>query len=155
MTTVRFNNQRFAHITLSRLGAGALAGFISGAMAGAISRISMRAIALALEMTPDLSYDGTFFIILFGAFFGVIPGLLYIVFESFLPSSTALKGVLWGIVILGLTSLPLLFLEPEGELSLLPPLFIVIAFIPVYMIFGLELAFFTAWLARRAARLAV
>jgi hypothetical protein len=136
---------RFSHITLNSLAAGLLAGFFAGTITGLVSRIAMRIIAVALGMELDFSLEGTFMLVFAGLFFGAIIGVVYSILEGFINLPNIVKGLLAGVAVLILNLIPIAFGEPEGELVLLPPIYFAGAFLPVYLVFGLVLAYTAAW----------
>ncbi len=93
----------------------ALSGFAAGAIAGGIgSRVAMRIVAAASG--PDLrgalteaearvgeiTADGTFFLIIFGGFIGVIGGLAFLALRPWLADAGRWNGLLFGVLLLAM-----------------------------------------------------
>jgi hypothetical protein len=105
------------------LGVGALAGAIVGIVTGIGARVNMRIIALATGSTPELS-SATFFILLTGLLYGILPGILYVAIKQYLPGPGLVKGLLFGLLGSLLIGLPIFLLpdSPTNDLSIGPPL---------------------------------
>jgi hypothetical protein len=79
-------------------------GFALGlAILGIGGRIAMRVIAHATNVAPAFSFGGTMTVVFLGAVSGVAGGFIYAVLVRFLPGGTVLRGVVFGIVLTGLT----------------------------------------------------
>lgn len=123
---------------MGRLSSGAKAGAIAGAIYGALEGayiyqllLSMRGPILkvireamppntAVYITPESAYQmalisGVITTIVLGLVAGIIMGALYGVAGSRLPAGTAVKGVIWGVV---LWLLAILFLAPKTPAAL-------------------------------------
>ncbi len=88
-------------------------------------------------MQPDFSIGGTLFIIGLGAILGVLPGLVFSFLQPVFRGSILLKSGLFGLLLSVMIVVPILLIEPEGELALLPQGVIAALFGPIPLIYGL------------------
>lgn len=129
-------------VDLNRTGAGITAGALIGLfLLGGGLRLAMRFVALIAGMTPSASVAGTTGILLIGAVFGAILGLIYTPIHYFVPWRWPAKGLLLGGILAGLTALPFLTIEPSGEAALVAPWIGASLFAPLPLIFTLALAY--------------
>ena len=70
---------------------------------GVGGRIAMRVIAHATNAAPSFSFEGTLTVVLLGAAAGGVGGLIYAVLARVFPDRTALRGLVFGIIITLLT----------------------------------------------------
>jgi hypothetical protein len=88
-------------------GWGTLAGAVAGLVWGAGARLAMRIVALAEGNPTEFSVGGTIFILLTGAVFGLLLGLLFASVRRWLPGSGIGKGIAFGSILALLLLLPL------------------------------------------------
>lgn len=131
---------------------GLVSGAASGLVAGVLARIAMRGVAVFSGMQPDFSLGGTLFIIGLGAVLGVLPGIVFSFLQPVLPGSVRLKGGLFGLLLSLMIVLPLLLIEPEGELALLPQWITAALFGPIPLIYGLLMGVVAARLMPEAEK---
>ncbi len=105
------------------IGVGTLAGASAGLVTSIGARVNMRIIALATGSAFGLSV-ATFFILLAGVLYGILPGILYVGIKKYLPGARLLKGVTFGLLGSLFIGLPIFLLpdSPENDFSIGPPL---------------------------------
>lgn len=130
-----FDPSRFFGAVLLGLAGGSAA----GVLAGVLARAAMRGVALSIGQTPGFTAGGTMFILLLGAVVGAIIGILFCFTLPIWPGSARRKGALLGGFLALLVAVPVLFIEQEGELALLPPWGTAALFAPIPLIYGLVL----------------
>ncbi len=105
---------------LRMLGVGVLSGLGVGLGAAIGARIIMRIIAVALGSSLMFT-PATLVLLRTGLYDGILMGLLFVAIRRYLPGSWLVKGVVFGILLLALASLP--FVLPFlGELQEAPVL---------------------------------
>lgn len=130
--------------------AAGLAGLVAGALVGGIGgRLAMRAVAVIGGLEPGFSIEGTMGIMLIGAILGVLAGMIYGVVRPFIPLPGLGKGLVFGIVLAGLITLPF-FLAPSGELALASPAVGAALFGAIGLFYGLALEAGLLWLDGRS-----
>ncbi len=122
------------------IGVGTLAGASAGFVTGIGARINMRIIALATGSAFGLSL-ATFFILLTGVLYGILPGILYVGMKKYLPGSGLLKGVTFGLLGSFFIGLPIFLLpnSPDNDFSIGPPLLGRSLFTALPIIYGIVL----------------
>lgn len=110
---------------------------------GVGGRIAMRVIARATNAAPGFSFEGTLTVVLLGAATGGVAGLIYAVLARVFADRTALRGLVFGIVI---TLLTLRGTRPATPLTLG-------LFLPLTWLFGamLDVLHRRRFTSRRAA----
>lgn len=101
---------------------GLLSGLLGGMAAGIGARVAMRIVVDTTSRFPTFTPDGTLFVVLSGALLGMPIGALYIALKPHLPGPAPVRGLLFGLILLGTAGLPLWGLPPAGELRLSPEL---------------------------------
>jgi hypothetical protein len=99
---------------------GLVVGMAGGLVAGVAARVAMRLVAVLAGQQPGFSIGGTLFIIGLGAILGALPGIIFSFLQPFVPGPIRLKAVLFGLLLSVMIILPILLIEPQGELALLP-----------------------------------
>ena len=115
---------------------GIVGGVAGGGVMGIAARASMRAVALIGGQKPDFSLEGTLFVIGIGAVFGILISLVYAFILPFLPGSVSQKGAVWGALLALIITCLILFIEPDGELALIPKWALILLFGPLPLIHG-------------------
>ena len=124
-------------VDLNKLLFALAAGGLAGAAAGAVARLSMRVIALMAGMQPDVTLEGTFFILVAFAILGALLALPYAGFAARIPLKEGWRAPAYGAALLVASAIPLLLAENlEGELALIGPWTILGTFAPVYLVYG-------------------
>jgi hypothetical protein len=118
---------------------GLVVGMAGGLVAGVAARVAMRLVAVLAGQQPGFSIGGTLFIIGLGAILGALPGIIFSFLQPFVPGPIRLKAVLFGLLLSVMIILPILLIEPQGELALLPKGVIAALFAPIPLIYGLVL----------------
>jgi hypothetical protein len=136
------------------LGAGILAGMASGLGA----RLLMRFIAMMNRshygdvthhnaVTGVTTLEGTLNVVIEGAFVGVLGSIFYLVLRPWLPGRTAVKGLLYGLLLLVLFGN--LVLDGDYEyFRYVPPAVSVSLFALLFPLYGIVLAALLQWWAR-------
>ncbi len=101
---------------------GLLSGLLSGMAVGVGARIAMRIVVDTTSRFPTFTPEGTLFVVLSGALLGMPIGVLYTALKQRLPGPVPVRGLLFGLILLGTAGLPLWGLPPAGELQLSPEL---------------------------------
>jgi hypothetical protein len=130
------------------LAAGAIAGAIS---AGAGGRVAMRLIALANSShdgaltdfgatVGEITFGGTIFLLIFGAFIGVFGGAAYLGLRRWLAVPAAWRGLAFGAVTL--LTVGNLLIDPHNvDFEILEPAFMTVSlFAALFFVNGLILA---------------
>ncbi|HUF40269.1 MAG TPA: hypothetical protein VMN57_17230 [Anaerolineales bacterium] len=134
---------------------GVICGAAAGLVAGVLARGAMRVVAVLAGQTPGFSIGGSLFIILFGALLGTAPGLLYAFTLPVWPASAGRKGLVIGVALALLFAVPVLLVEPEGELALIPRWTTALLFAPIGLVYGLVLGRVAGRLAPASAAEAI
>jgi len=137
-----------AFALVRRIGIGVLAGAAGGTVAGLGARVAMRIVADTIGRYPELTLDGTLFILLIGVIFGLALGAPYGAIKPVLPGSTPTKGLIYGVVLLVIVGLPLLAPPAQGELALAPEPLGKGLFGFLFFVYGLSIALCDAVLER-------
>jgi hypothetical protein len=98
------------------LAPGVIAGFVAGlVVGGAGSRLAMRILALTSDefvrgagteagaTIGEITLEGTLFLLVAGSILGILGGILYTALRSLVPGSGAMRGLLFGLLLLALT----------------------------------------------------
>jgi hypothetical protein len=135
------------------IGVGLLSGLIAGFLAfGVGSRLAMRISAVAGgeaiaglmtengNIVGQITADGTVFLLIAGAFIGLVGGLLYVAVRSWLPGSQRWKGLVFGVLLLLVFGR--LLIDPDNaDFSRFgPPLLNIALFASLFILFGLAVA---------------
>lgn len=137
--SVRWHAFLDPHQLLGSLLLGLVVGISAGLVAGVAARLAMRGVAVLAGQPPSFSLGGTLFIIGLGALLGVLPGIIFSFLQPVVPGSVRLKAVLFGLLLSLMITLPILLIEPQGELALLPKGGVAALFGPIPLLFGLVL----------------
>ena len=98
-----------------------MAGLAAGGLVGGLgARLAMRAVAIIGGLDTEFTVGGTIGIMLVGAIFGLLVGLVYGVVRPFIPVRGLWRGLAFGVVLAALIALPL-FGAPGGELLFASP----------------------------------
>src|SRR5690349_18664739 len=90
---------------LRMLGVGVLSGLGVGFLAAIAARVIMRIVALALG-NPPMFTVANLALIRTGLYDGVLMGLLFVAIRTYLPGGRIVKGLVFGVLLLALASLP-------------------------------------------------
>ena len=141
---------------------GLLAGIPAGVLVGGIgSRIAMRISALAGgegiagrltengNVVGEMTRDGTLFLVIFmGLATGIVGGVLYGIIRSWLPGSSLVRGVLYGLLLLAVLGAVTIDSGNRDFAELGPPGLNVGMFALLHILFGITTALAAAWLGR-------
>jgi len=123
-----------------KIGIGLAAGMAGGAVAGLVSRVSMRGVALAGELRPAFTLEGTVGLIGIGLVLGMPFGLLFIALRRFLPGAGVWQGLIYGALLFLIFLAPLLLFYRDGEATLATPLVGFGLFAPIGLAYGATIA---------------
>ncbi len=130
---------RFSKVDLNKLIIGLVSGLIAGLVAGIGARLAMRFVAILGGLTTDFTFGGTLFIVILGAFSGIIFGLIFMAIGLFIRGNVILRGLIYGIALAVLLVLIPFLSAPGGELSLISPAEGIALFAPIPIAYGLIL----------------
>jgi len=134
---------------LRRISIGLLAGLIGGLVWGIGARIAMRIVALAAHKPTEFSVGGTLGILMVGAIYGLLVGLVFAGTRRFLPGSWCRSGLISGLLVLLITGWPIYsgFIMEESSLGVRA--LAVAMFGALFVGFGMVVALAYAWLDDR------
>lgn len=92
---------------------GLLAGLLSGLGNAVIARILMRIVALSAGGRGNFSVGGTLNIFLIAALLGPLLGVCYAGLRRWLPGRGAIRGLIFGLILLVMLQGPILMIVPE------------------------------------------
>jgi hypothetical protein len=140
---------------MRKVSIGVRAGLVAGVVLGIGARLAMRLVALASNRTAEISFEGTFGIVLIGVIIGVISGLIFMALRRFIPGNGVLKGLSFGVLVYAVLALLLRTalqeeIDPAVAAGRLP--IILGAFGLVFSAYGLVLQAMVTWLSARSAK---
>lgn len=118
-------------------------GIVGAVVAWVAMRSMMRLVALSSELSPVLTFEGTFFILFASVVLSILPAMGYVHFRNVYGPSFR-KGLLYGLILMAVGGFPVLLLE-EGEIvsiahqPLIPVAFFLL--VPVVYALALEASF--------------
>jgi hypothetical protein len=121
-----------------------------GVVLGAGGRMVMRALAVIAEREVEFSFGGTIEVVAFGAITGSIAGAAFVAIKKYLPGSTPLKGMLFGLLAflaMAIVRTPSVERSVAAFEGFLSP--IVLMFGAVFLFYGIALAIAEDGLSRR------
>lgn len=126
---------------------GLLAGLLAGLLNAILARVLMRIVALVVSGQGSFSVGGTAAIFGFAMLLGPLLGIVYRAVWRFLPGPTLVKGLVYGIALVIVFQIPVLYIVPDfrQELMIAGPVGFGV-FGLINFAFVLTLARLTAWL---------
>lgn len=144
-----FQPKRVGRLVAVGLVAGLVAGFIVGGLG---SRVAMRIVSLVAghahygEITDaeatvgEISTGGTAFVLFVGAFSGILGGLAYVVVRRWLPGSTFVKGLTFGLLLLVVAGTTVIEGDNPDFTRFVSPYLAVGLFVMLFVLFGVLVA---------------
>ena len=132
---------------------GLLAGLVAGLVVGGLgSRVAMRIVSLVAghehygEITDaeatvgEISAGGTAFVLFVGAFSGILGGFAYVAVRRWLPGSTFVKGLTFGLLLLVVAGTTVIEGDNRDFTRFVSPYLAVGLFAVLFILFGLLVA---------------
>ncbi len=133
-------------------GIGELAGLVGGGVWGIGARGAMRIMAVAAGQPTGFSIEGTLFILMAGALFGIPAGLLWVGGRRVIPGTGMRKGLACGLLVLLILGYFFYTGPIQDESGLGHPVLASVLFGALFVLFGMVLEAGVAWLDRHIAR---